>query len=196
MFRKRTPFAKQQHNQPQWYIQQIIGHHINQYRLKFHHYRFLIVILIIYREIDMSIGVSICNILTYSAMMFSRCKDDLLWRVKLKMSVNKRIRDARVALGLSQAKFAERIAMSASYVANIEIDKRQASERIVMLIAAEYNVNEHWLLTGEGSMFDEETDAHLAKLVSSFKMLNPQFQECALHQIDELVSLQGLILKS
>ena len=107
------------------------------------------------------------------------------------MQINKRIRETRMTIGMTQAKFAERIAISAGYLAEIEHNKKPANERIVRLLTAEFSVNDDWLRTGEGSMFNEGTDNQTAKLVSLFKSLNPQFKECALNQLEELADLHG-----
>jgi len=102
------------------------------------------------------------------------------------MNVNERIKETRAAIGISQAKFAKRIAISGSYLAEIEAYRKPASERIIRLVVSEFNVNDHWLRTGEGSMFNEELDADIAKLINTFKSLGPSFKAYALKQMDEL----------
>jgi transcriptional regulator with XRE-family HTH domain len=111
--------------------------------------------------------------------------------VEQKMSVNERIREVRNNLKLSQAKFAERMAISSSYLADIELSKRTATERIVRLLSAEFNVDEHWLRTGEGGMFKSDVDVQVASILSLFKSLSPQFKECAISQLRELADLHG-----
>lgn len=106
------------------------------------------------------------------------------------MSINQRIREVRTAIGLSQVKFAERMAISSSYLAEIELNNKSASERIIRLLSSEFNVNSHWLRTGETAMFGDDMDVQVSKLLSTFKSLNHQFKECALSQIDELANLQ------
>jgi len=109
------------------------------------------------------------------------------------MLLHERIKEVRSAIGLSQAKFAERMAISSSYFANIELNNKPVTERIIRLIAAEFNVSDHWLRTGEGNMFTEGVDKQVSKLISEFNSLNQQFKECALIQIESLVHLQGNI---
>ena len=108
------------------------------------------------------------------------------------MSINKRIRETRQAIGLTQTKFAERIAISISYLAGMELGNKKVNERTVRLISTEFNVNEHWLRTGEGSVFSEGADAKIAKISSLFKSLNPHFQDCALNQLNELAELNNM----
>ena len=105
------------------------------------------------------------------------------------MEINARIKETRATIGISQAKFAKRIAISHSYLAEMEGYRKPASERIIRLIIAEFNINGHWLRTGNGSMFNDEFDAETAKLLNAFKSLSPSFKACALKQMDELAAL-------
>ena len=113
----------------------------------------------------------------------------MLYRSVILMQLHERIREVRTALGLSQAKFATRMAISSSYLADIELNNKPATERIVRLLSAEFNVNDQWLRTGQGDMFSEGMDEQLSKLISTFKSLNQHFKECALSQMDDLAKL-------
>jgi len=92
-------------------------------------------------------------------------------------------------MGLTQSNFAKRIAISLSYLAEIEYGNKSASERIIRLISAEFNVDDHWLRTGEGAMFSENVDIQMSNLMSMFKSLDQQFKECALNQMEDLTNL-------
>lgn len=105
------------------------------------------------------------------------------------MVVNDRVKEVRHALGLTQIKFAERIAISQSYLVSIELGNKKINERTIRLISMEFSVNEHWLRTGEGSMFNDEFDKKLARINSLFKALNPRFQDCALDHLNVLAEL-------
>lgn len=107
------------------------------------------------------------------------------------MSINQRIREIRQAVGLPQTKFAERIAISTGYIADLELSRKNVNERIIRLISMEFSVDEHWLRTGEGSMFSGETDMKATKATSLFKLLNPRFQDFALNQLNALIALQN-----
>ena len=106
-------------------------------------------------------------------------------------TMKKRIKQVRLTLGLTQIKFAERIAISTGYLAGMELGNKKVNERIIRLISMEFGVNEHWLRTGEGSMYNEEADINIAKLTSLFKSLTPEYQECALTQLNALADLQN-----
>ena len=110
-------------------------------------------------------------------------------RVLYTVTINDRIKEARIAIGLSQVKFAKRMAISSSYLAEIELSNRSANERIIRLLSAEFGVDAHWLRTGEGSMFNTDTDIEALEILNLFKSFNPQFRRCALKQMGELASL-------
>ncbi|MDR2569380.1 MAG: hypothetical protein LBD23_03650 [Oscillospiraceae bacterium] len=55
----------------------------------------------------------------------------------------------------------------------------------------EFGIDEHWLKTGDGSMFDNETDTKAIKVSVLFKLLNPRFQDFVLNQLNGLVKLQA-----
>lgn len=69
------------------------------------------------------------------------------------MDINKRIKELRQEIGLSQPAFAQRISISNGYIAAIELGNRRVNDRIIKLVCSEFNVNENWLRTGEGDPF-------------------------------------------
>ena len=106
------------------------------------------------------------------------------------MKVNDRIKKVRQTLGFTQAKFAERIAISTSYLAGMELGTKKVNERTLRLLSMEFGVDEHWLRTGAGSAFSRECDARVIKATSLLKSLEPQLQKCALVQLNALAELQ------
>jgi len=106
-----------------------------------------------------------------------------------RMETYERIREVRTALGLSREKFAKRIAFSSNYLTGIELNNKTVSERIIRLISTEFNVNDHWLRTGEGVMFNEGMDEQISKLTNAFNSLDQQFKKYALNQMEELAVL-------
>lgn len=74
------------------------------------------------------------------------------------MTVNERIKKVRIDQDLSQQKFADKIKLSANFINLIERGARNASDRTLNDIAAEFRVNLEWLRTGEGDMYDEESE--------------------------------------
>ena len=69
--------------------------------------------------------------------------------------MNERIRLLRKHLGLTADAFGEAIGIVRSAVSNIESGRRQPTNQLITSICREFNVNETWLRTGEGEMFNE-----------------------------------------
>jgi transcriptional regulator with XRE-family HTH domain len=107
-------------------------------------------------------------------------------------TINQRIVAARHALDLSQVKFAERIKISSGYLASIEMGIRRVNDRIIKMISMTCGVNENWLKTGGGSMFDNVEDFKLSQVIATFKKLDPSFQDYLIKQLDILLELQGI----
>jgi transcriptional regulator with XRE-family HTH domain len=105
-------------------------------------------------------------------------------------SVNRRIKQIRQALRLSQVQFSRVISLSSGYLAGVEVEKRKVNDRLVKLICSSFNVNEKWLKTGEGDMFSQGPDESFTKLVSLFKELDPKFQTYILKEINLLLEIQ------
>jgi len=72
--------------------------------------------------------------------------------------MNKRLKELRSKLGISQAVFAEKIGIKQTSYSDIETGRRELTERNLNLICKEFNVDENWLRNGEGSMFTLELD--------------------------------------
>ncbi|MCL2802118.1 MAG: helix-turn-helix domain-containing protein [Treponema sp.] len=108
------------------------------------------------------------------------------------MSVNERIIELRHTLKLSQRAFAKAVYVSNGYLAGIELGHNEVKDRLIHLISSAFSVNKHWLLTGEGRMFNSTSEEKLEKVTSLFNELYPEFQDFVLRQIDELIELQNV----
>jgi transcriptional regulator with XRE-family HTH domain len=106
------------------------------------------------------------------------------------MTVNERVRQLRLALNMSQTDFSRAICVSNGYTAEIENGHRKANDRIIRLIRLTFGINETWLKTGAGDMFDSAPAEKKERIISLFTELNPQFQDYALTVIDHLLKLQ------
>lgn len=69
--------------------------------------------------------------------------------------MNERIRKIRKDAGLTMEAFGEKIGMVKSSVSQIESGKNGASDTAVKMICTVFNVDEHWLRTGEGEPYIE-----------------------------------------
>ena len=105
------------------------------------------------------------------------------------MTLNERIKETRQFLGLTQEKFAERLAISISYLSEMERAETSVNDRIIRLIALEFAVSEYWLRSGEGEMLSDSVNH--ARASSLFKSLTPSFQEFALIHLEALADLQN-----
>ena len=85
--------------------------------------------------------------------------------------MNERIRLLRKHLGLTADAFGEAIGIVRSAVSNIESGRRQPTNQLITSICREFNVNETWLRTGDGEMFnalsmDEQLAFYLGTILS------------------------------
>lgn len=79
----------------------------------------------------------------------------------------------RKTLGYSQEKFAQELNLSRNFINQIEAGKKNPSDRTVLDICREFNVNEEWLRTGEGEMFiDKSQEEEIADL--TYKLLSEE----------------------
>ncbi|MCL2793040.1 MAG: helix-turn-helix domain-containing protein [Spirochaetaceae bacterium] len=108
------------------------------------------------------------------------------------MTVNERIRELRCSLRLSQRAFAKAVYVSNGYLAGIELGNNEVKDRLIHLISTTFSANKHWLLTGEGCMFNSTTEKKMERMTSLFNELYPEYQDFVLRQIDELIELQNI----
>lgn len=103
-----------------------------------------------------------------------------------------RIKAVREALNLSQREFGEKLGVSRDVISNLEYGRVQPKALFLRHICRLYQINEHWLETGEGQMFDQDPEetGKLEEAISIFKTLRPEFQDYALEQIKKLAELQ------
>lgn len=71
--------------------------------------------------------------------------------------VNERVLELRKKLKLTRKEFGEKIGVSDSVIKNIDYKKTDPRPLLLTQICTVYNVNESWLLNGEGEMFVKKT---------------------------------------
>ncbi|MCE5348190.1 MAG: LexA family transcriptional regulator [Bacteroidales bacterium] len=74
---------------------------------------------------------------------------------KVKLSIALRLKKLREEKNLNQVEFASLIGTSQAAISHYERCEREPTADILAKIADKLNVNLNWLLTGEGSMFQE-----------------------------------------
>lgn len=115
--------------------------------------------------------------------------------------MNERIKAARKALGLTMEQFGARIGMGKSSVSKIEKGANSTTDQTIKSICREFGVNEMWLRTGEGEMFDQSAESSLDRLaaeyhlderkkavISAFLKLSTADQEAILRYVDSLAA--------
>lgn len=92
-----------------------------------------------------------------------------------------RIKNLRKALSMNQTEFGSKLEIAQSYLTNIETGKRPVTDKIFKLICLQTwngkSVNENWLRTGKGEMFQEllpedETAAAISNVLEDLNCEN------------------------
>ena len=90
------------------------------------------------------------------------------------MEMYERIKTVRKDVGMSQNEFAEHLGVTRSVISNLELNRLAKPEQktsLIKLISREFNVNEDWLLTGEGEMYIvSEQDKKLAEAFAEISL--------------------------
>lgn len=72
--------------------------------------------------------------------------------------MNERIKELRKLLNLNQTEFGNKIGVKQGTVTGYETGNRYPTDAVILSICREFEVNENWLRTGEGEMFERLTD--------------------------------------
>lgn len=80
------------------------------------------------------------------------------------MSLGERIKKARKALDLTQQKFADQIGTTQNALTGYETGRRNPSSSVINNICKTFDVNEEWLRTGKGEMFNAKSSAAMEAL--------------------------------
>jgi transcriptional regulator with XRE-family HTH domain len=102
-----------------------------------------------------------------------------------------RLKALRAKIGISQRDFAKRIYISQSLYAELEIGNRNINNRIIHLIATQFNVNKNYIKNGTEPMFTTEPpDMNLEHLIEIFDELDELLQDYLLLQAKEILKIQ------
>ncbi len=83
-------------------------------------------------------------------------------------TTNTRIKKLRKVLDLTQAEFASRIGVKRNTIATYEIGRNVPLDAVVASICREFHVNEEWLRTGSGEMFQPAPRDALDELIEQY----------------------------
>lgn len=115
--------------------------------------------------------------------------------IKGGVGVNKRIRELRKKLDLTQKEFAEKIGLKQNAISYMEKDNATVTEQNIKTICSQFNVNENWLRAGEGKMFLENQKKQ-REFFEIFDGLSPALQDYLLKTAKDLLDTQSKIKTS
>lgn len=84
--------------------------------------------------------------------------------------MNGRVKELRKELGLSGEKFGEKLGVKRSAISDIETGRNNLTDQMLKAICREFNVNEEWLRFGIGTMFVEDSDSIIDKILSEMPL--------------------------
>lgn len=92
--------------------------------------------------------------------------------------MKERIKKLRKALNLTQKEFGERIGVKPNTIGTYEIGRNEPIDAVISLICREFDVNEHWLRTGEGEMFIQKSPGdEISAFVGDILRGEPDFRQ-------------------
>jgi transcriptional regulator with XRE-family HTH domain len=92
-------------------------------------------------------------------------------------TLHERLRALRKSLLLTQGAFGKTLGLKDSVISRIESGQVPLTDKNIELICLKHNVNETWLRTGEGDMFNEETP-DWQDFLETFRKLSPAMRKC------------------
>jgi transcriptional regulator with XRE-family HTH domain len=107
--------------------------------------------------------------------------------------MNKRLKELRKALKMTQAEFAAKLEMAQNSYSKIELGENSLTEKNIKLICLLLSVNETWLRTGEWQMFNplsKPKDEDEKELLHMFRLLSPEMRTFVLRKMDECLKLE------
>ena len=90
------------------------------------------------------------------------------------MTIGERIKILRKEKNLSMEDFGATIGMGKSAVSRIENGVNGTTDQTIRSICREFWVNEHWLRTGEGEMFEQTRESVLDRLSMEYDLSREQ----------------------
>lgn len=84
--------------------------------------------------------------------------------------LNERIKILRKSLNLTQKDLGDKLGLKPNTISDLENGKTTATEQNIKLICRELNVNYMWLVTGEGDMFLNISNAILDQLIDAYNL--------------------------
>lgn len=108
--------------------------------------------------------------------------------------INKRIKELRKILDLTQKEFAYRIGLKQNAISYMEKDGATVTEQNIKTICAQFSVNENWLRTGSGNVF-VENEKKQKEFFDIFDDLTPALQDYLIKTAKNLLETQSKLQK-
>jgi transcriptional regulator with XRE-family HTH domain len=101
----------------------------------------------------------------------SREKEQKNQKIQKILTFGQRLRQVRKDLGLNQSDFAQKLGFSANtIISRFEKDKSIPSVEVLLVLAQDYKIDLHWLLTGQPSPSTIDVAEILTPIVSGYLM--------------------------
>lgn len=97
-----------------------------------------------------------------------------------KLEMRQRLKEFRKELGLKQREIAERLGINVGVVGGWECGRDPIPDARIYQLCNEYNVNEEWLRTGKGTMFNpipSAQDAYVTAFAAIYDRLPQDLQD-------------------
>lgn len=107
-----------------------------------------------------------------------------------------RIKKLRIALKMSQDDIGKKLGVTRAAISRLENGERNVTEQMVLAICREFNVNEKWLRTGEGEMFEKRNNVAVAKAAQLLGKKDPIFEAFVETYADLSPSDRDVLLKT
>ena len=113
------------------------------------------------------------------------------------MTENERVKELRKSLGLTQEKFGERVGVKKNTISQIESGVNGVTDQLRLSVCREFNVNEDWLRTGEGSMFSEpDEDEEITKFLGDILTDKPDFRRRLISVLSRMTPDEWALLEA
>ncbi len=98
------------------------------------------------------------------------------------IEIARRIKEVRLSRGLTQQAFASKLGIVQGFLSDVERGKKYPSDTLLIALCHLYEINEEWLLTGNGEVsrkviLQEEIDRIVASRTVLLKRVPPEFPE-------------------
>lgn len=108
-----------------------------------------------------------------------------------------RLKYLRKYFKLTQKEFAEKIGIKAASYLSIEKGRRNLTEKRIKIICSAFNVNEEWIKTGKGNIFNSEVKRDEEQtIINRIEKTNKELQEEIKDLKEEVKKLTAIILNN